>query len=175
MKKLWINNFYQHEHNNIERKRGLALIIVVVIYLCLLPSGRFCGQKVQVPSKKPPRLTIMCFTCIKNNLPHDRNQRYINSYKGTISLHCNENPIYVFLYWELRGFSPNFYIHVSVLWAIYIFQRSVHIFSCSRTDRRLWESLTDTWMWKLDWGPAIPFGEYLVRIIGIVSLQCTVG
>ncbi len=24
------------------------------------------------------------------------------------------NPIYVFLFWELRGLSPNFHIHVSV-------------------------------------------------------------
>jgi hypothetical protein len=29
-------------------------------------------------------------------------------------LHYNENPIYVFLFWELRGLSPNFHIHVSV-------------------------------------------------------------
>jgi hypothetical protein len=28
--------------------------------------------------------------------------------------HCNENPIYVFLFWELRDLSPNFYICVSV-------------------------------------------------------------
>ncbi len=28
--------------------------------------------------------------------------------------HCNENPIYVFLFLELRGLSPNFHIHVSV-------------------------------------------------------------
>jgi hypothetical protein len=30
--------------------------------------------------------------------------------------HCNENPIYVFRFWELRGLSPNpnFHIHVSV-------------------------------------------------------------
>jgi hypothetical protein len=28
--------------------------------------------------------------------------------------HCNENPIYEFLSWELRGLSPNFHIHVSV-------------------------------------------------------------
>ena len=27
-------------------------------------------------------------------------------------MHCNENPIYVFLFWELRGLSPNFHIHV---------------------------------------------------------------
>jgi hypothetical protein len=29
-------------------------------------------------------------------------------------LHCNKNPIYVFLFWELRILSPNFHIHVSV-------------------------------------------------------------
>jgi hypothetical protein len=29
-------------------------------------------------------------------------------------LHCKENPIYVFFFWELRGLSPNFHIHVSV-------------------------------------------------------------
>jgi hypothetical protein len=31
-----------------------------------------------------------------------------------LTLHCNENPIYVFLFLELRGLSPNFHIHVSV-------------------------------------------------------------
>ncbi len=29
-------------------------------------------------------------------------------------VHCNENPIYVFLEEELGGHSPNFHIHVSV-------------------------------------------------------------
>ena len=29
-------------------------------------------------------------------------------------VHCNENPIYVFLFWELCGLSLNFHIHVSV-------------------------------------------------------------
>ncbi len=28
--------------------------------------------------------------------------------------HCKENPIYVFLFWELRGLSPNSHIYVSV-------------------------------------------------------------
>ncbi len=28
--------------------------------------------------------------------------------------HCRENPIYVFLFWELRGLSPNFHMYVSV-------------------------------------------------------------
>jgi hypothetical protein len=33
---------------------------------------------------------------------------------GIVCLHCKENPIYIFLFWELRGLSPNFNIHLSV-------------------------------------------------------------
>jgi hypothetical protein len=29
-------------------------------------------------------------------------------------MNCKENPIYVFLFWELRSLSSNFHIHVSV-------------------------------------------------------------
>ncbi len=28
--------------------------------------------------------------------------------------HCSKNPIYIFLFWELRGLNPSFHIHVSV-------------------------------------------------------------
>jgi hypothetical protein len=39
----------------------------------------------------------------------------LNEYdREGLSLHCNENAIYIFLFWELRGLSPNFHIHVSV-------------------------------------------------------------
>ncbi len=65
-------------------------------------------------------------------------------------LHCKENPIYVFLFWELRGLSPNFDIHVS-LSDIYIPRIGPHI-SCSiigRSIMGIYKSLTDTWMWKL--------------------------
>ncbi len=41
-------------------------------------------------------------------------------------LHCNENLIYVFLFWELRGLSPNFHIHVSVS-DLYILRIGPHI------------------------------------------------
>jgi hypothetical protein len=33
---------------------------------------------------------------------------------STWGMHCKENPIYVLLFRELRGLSPNFHIHVSV-------------------------------------------------------------
>jgi hypothetical protein len=48
---------------------------------------------------------------------------------------CNENPIYVFLFWELRGLSLNFHIHVSVSdlyvfsqdWSTYFLQQNRQI------------------------------------------------
>jgi hypothetical protein len=53
-------------------------------------------------------------------------------------LHCNENPIYIFLFWKLRGFSPNFHIHVSVT-DLYIFPESVHIFPAAEWADPPWE------------------------------------
>ncbi len=50
---------------------------------------------------------------------------------GIPYLYCKENPIYVFLFWELHGLRPNFHI----LWAFYTFPGSVHIFPCSRIGR----------------------------------------
>ncbi len=60
------------------------------------------------------------------------------------------------------------------LWAIYIFPGSVHIFGIGRPIVVLCKSLTDTWMWKLDWGRAIPFLGIFVLNFGILPLQCTV-
>jgi hypothetical protein len=73
----------------------------------------------------------------------DQNRKCPNRKKHLI-LHCKENPINVFLFWELRGLSPNFYIHVSV--AIYIFPGLVHWFPCSRIGRlilEIYKSLVD--------------------------------
>jgi hypothetical protein len=56
-------------------------------------------------------------------------------------IHCNENPVYVFLSWELRGLSPNFYIHVSRS-DLYI----PRIGACSKIDRlilEIFKSLSD--------------------------------
>jgi hypothetical protein len=65
-------------------------------------------------------------------------------------LHCNCNSLYIFLFWELRGLSPNFHIHVSVN-DLYIPRISPHI-SSSRKGRpivAIYNSLKYTWMWKL--------------------------
>ncbi len=42
-------------------------------------------------------------------------------------MHCKENPIDVFLFWELRGLNPNYHIHVSVS-DLYIPRIGPHIF-----------------------------------------------
>jgi hypothetical protein len=65
-------------------------------------------------------------------------------------MHCKENPIYVFLFWELRGLSPNFHIHVSMS-DLYI-PGLVDIFPCSRIGRlilEIYKSLTDIWVQEL--------------------------
>ncbi len=61
--------------------------------------------------------------------------------------------IYVFLFWELRGLSPNQFPHswVCERFTVYIPRIYPHV-SCSRIGRSIvgiYKSLTDTWMWKL--------------------------
>jgi hypothetical protein len=59
--------------------------------------------------------------------------------------HCNGNSVYIFLFWEYRGLSPNFHIHVYVS-DLYIPRSGPHI-SSSRKGRAfvgIYNSLTDT-------------------------------
>jgi hypothetical protein len=74
--------------------------------------------------------------------------------KGWVSIsrmpHCNENPTYVFLFWEKRGLSLNFRIHVSMS-DLFSPRIGLHT-SSSRIGRPIVEiyiSLTDARMWKL--------------------------
>ncbi len=66
-----------------------------------------------------------------------------------LPIHCKENTIYVFLFWELRGLSPNFHIPVSVR-DLYISRIGPHhIFLCSRIGRpilEIYKSPTDLWV-----------------------------
>ncbi len=52
---------------------------------------------------------------------------FTNELSSNESIHCNENPIYVFPEKKLRGLSPNFHIHVSVS-DLYILRIGLHIF-----------------------------------------------
>jgi hypothetical protein len=70
--------------------------------------------------------------------------------ENLILVHCKGDSVYIFLFCELRGLSPNFYIHVSVS-DLYIPRIGPHI-SSSRNGSSFvgtYNSLTDTWMWKL--------------------------
>jgi hypothetical protein len=74
--------------------------------------------------------------------------------------HCNENPIYVFLFWELQGLnSPNFHIHVFVS-DLYISRIGpLHIFPAADIDRS-WEYINRSQTHEYgnwDCGRAIPF------------------
>ncbi len=72
--------------------------------------------------------------------------------------HCKGNSVYIFLFWELRGLSPNFYIHVSVS-DLNIPSIGPHI-SSSRNGSSIvgiYNTLTDAWMWKLGLRPRYSF------------------
>jgi hypothetical protein len=53
-------------------------------------------------------------------------------------LHCKDNTIYVFLFWELHGLSPNFHIHVSVS-DLYIPRIGPHNFLAAEYKDRSWK------------------------------------
>jgi hypothetical protein len=48
--------------------------------------------------------------------------------QANVIAYCNENLIYVFLFWELRGLSPNFNFHIHVSVSDLYIPRAVHIF-----------------------------------------------
>jgi hypothetical protein len=57
------------------------------------------------------------------------------------TVHCNENSIYVFPFWELRSLSPNFHLHVSVS-DLYIPRIGPHtVFPTAQQADRSWEYL----------------------------------
>ncbi len=92
--------------------------------------------------------------------------------------HCNGNSVYLFLFWELRGISTNFHIHVSVS-DLYIPRIGPHI-SSSRKGRPIvgiYNSLKDTWMWKLGLRPRYSFSgniciKFLAFCLCSAALSC---
>jgi hypothetical protein len=81
----------------------------------------------------------------------------------------------IFLFWELRGLSPNFHIHVSVS-DLYIPRIGplLHIFPPAEKADPSWEYIIRSHM-NVEIGTETPiflFWEYLFQIFGILSLQC---
>ncbi len=93
-------------------------------------------------------------------------------------LHCSENPIYVFLFWEQRGLSPNFHIHVSVS-DLYRPRSGLHtVFPpACRTGRPIvgiYKSLRDARMWKLGLRHRYFYSGNICFEISVIYL-CSVG
>jgi hypothetical protein len=72
------------------------------------------------------RLTVYVVTSYSDTKTADCRKNLGFYRSGLASRTAKKNPIYIFLFWELRGFSPNFHIHVSVS-DFYILRIGPHI------------------------------------------------
>ncbi len=99
-------------------------------------------------------------------------------------LHCNKNPIYVFLLWEFRSLSPNFHIRLFCerFVLIYSQDRSTYFLQQNRQIDcgNIYISLTDTWMWKLGLWPSNSFSgnicfEFSVLVLSSVAYTVLYG
>jgi hypothetical protein len=57
---------------------------------------------------------LSCGTILETVNHRKTQEIQCTAYCITTTVHCKENPIYVFLFWEMGSLSPNFHIHVSV-------------------------------------------------------------
>jgi hypothetical protein len=64
--------------------------------------------------------------CMNMHSLRQVNKNYDLPNVQSYNMHWKENPIYVFLFWELRGLSPNFHMHVSMS-DLYISRIGPHI------------------------------------------------
>ncbi len=97
-----------------------------------------------------------------------------------VHTHCNENPIYVFLFWELRGLRPNFHIHVSVR-DLYIPRIGPHAYFLQQNRQiKTWEYINRSQTHECgnwDCGRAIPFlgiFVYNLRYLSYIHLGSSV-
>jgi hypothetical protein len=90
----------------------LATDRIIMDCLSVLHSV-FQGKNIPKYSNSRVNLNNPVFATYFTNLT---NILYVEpqQYEQISAVDCNENPISVFLFWELRGLSSNFHIHMSV-------------------------------------------------------------
>ncbi len=98
-------------------------------------------------------------------------------FERTVS-HCNENHIYVFLFWELRALNPNFHIHVSVS-DLYISRIGPHI-SCGRIGKSIVgiysinrSQMHECGIWDCVWLRNSFSGNICLNSVLVLCSQCT--
>jgi hypothetical protein len=128
----WVQHFYRCSSRELQRIESLRSVILY-IHVVLVDTLKKKVSDIPAPYS-PWAGLIKLFSpreCLVSDIPAGDG----NVANLCLRPHCIENPIYVFLFWELRGLSSNFRIHVSVIPRI-----GPHI-SCSRIGRSF---LTDT-------------------------------
>ncbi len=152
-------------NNNGSRSRSGSYLRYFWIQILALRYFRSGSEQTEVPNPAGFKTFPMSISSLK--LDSSKGGRVSgwesNCLSASVELHCNDNSVYIFLFWELRGLSPNFHIHVSVS-DLYIPRIGPHI-SSSRKGRPIVgiytvirsHTDTDTWMWKLGLRPRYSF------------------
>ncbi len=119
--------------------------------------GQLVGQRTWDPAAWP------WWQCLAGQI-HPESRRWSKITKKDLKwlvsfdTHCNGNSVYIFLFWELRGLSPNFYIHVFV--SDLYNPGSVHIFPPAEKADPSWDYIIHSQTHECgnwDWDPDIPF------------------
>ncbi len=125
-----------------------------VVYKCFLLKDRQSRMKWTIL-----QIFFLSFSCIVHvHCPY--------MIPLVFEVHCNGNSVYVFLFWELRGLSPNFHIHVFVS-DLYIPRIGPHIFPPAEKADPSWEYIIRSQTHECgnwDWGPDIPLLGIFVSI-----------
>ncbi len=86
--------------------------------------------------------------------------------------HCNDNSVYIFLFWDSAATAP--ISTFTCLWAIYIFPGSAYIFPPAEPADPSWEYIIRSQTHECgnwDWGPNIPFLGIFVFVFAVLELQ----
>jgi hypothetical protein len=82
-------------------QEGMSMLIKLWVHFELSLDARILEYKILLWMRSSRVVRATCMTALQKS-------------QQSWALHCKGNSVYVFLFWDVRGLSPNFYIHVSV-------------------------------------------------------------